>query len=110
MATISGYTGGSVADPTYEQVSAGGIGHRESLLAPRFTHLGFAGRVNGEGRKIALAALGVSPLTAVYALARFLLSCSASASDLLGEPAFARHHRGTVQIARARPPRCGCIA
>src|SRR5512143_3676420 len=29
--TISGYTGGSVANPTYEQVSAGGTGHRESV-------------------------------------------------------------------------------
>jgi uncharacterized protein YkwD len=31
----------------------------ETLLAPRFSHLGFAERVDGEGRKIALAALGV---------------------------------------------------
>ena len=29
--TISGYTGGSVANPTYEQVSAGGTGHKESV-------------------------------------------------------------------------------
>ena len=29
--TISGYTGGSVANPTYEQVSAGGTSHRESV-------------------------------------------------------------------------------
>jgi uncharacterized protein YkwD len=35
--------------------------YRETLLAPRFTHLGFTERVNGQGRKVALAALGVSP-------------------------------------------------
>lgn len=29
--TISGYTGGTVPDPTYEQVSAGGTGHVESV-------------------------------------------------------------------------------
>jgi peptide methionine sulfoxide reductase msrA/msrB len=28
---VSGYTGGSMADPTYEQVSAGGTGHIESV-------------------------------------------------------------------------------
>jgi len=31
ISTISGYTGGSVANPTYEQVSAGGTGHQESV-------------------------------------------------------------------------------
>jgi peptide-methionine (S)-S-oxide reductase len=31
ISTISGYTGGSVANPTYEQVSAGGTGHKESI-------------------------------------------------------------------------------
>jgi peptide-methionine (S)-S-oxide reductase len=31
ISTISGYTGGSVANPTYEQVSAGGTGHKESV-------------------------------------------------------------------------------
>lgn len=30
--TISGYTGGHVPNPTYEQVSSGGTGHREALL------------------------------------------------------------------------------
>jgi peptide-methionine (S)-S-oxide reductase len=29
--TVSGYTGGTTADPTYEQVSAGGTGHRETV-------------------------------------------------------------------------------
>jgi peptide-methionine (S)-S-oxide reductase len=29
--TISGYTGGALADPTYKQVSAGGTGHREAV-------------------------------------------------------------------------------
>ena len=31
ISTISGYTGGSVASPKYEQVSAGGTGHKESV-------------------------------------------------------------------------------
>ncbi len=29
--TVSGYTGGAVADPTYKRVSAGGTGHREAV-------------------------------------------------------------------------------
>lgn len=32
LSTTSGYTGGSLANPTYEQVSAGGTGHIESVL------------------------------------------------------------------------------
>jgi peptide-methionine (S)-S-oxide reductase len=31
LATISGYTGGRTANPTYEQVSEGGTGHAESV-------------------------------------------------------------------------------
>ena len=31
LKTISGYTGGHVANPTYHQVSAGGTGHAESV-------------------------------------------------------------------------------
>jgi len=31
LETTSGYTGGDVADPSYEQVVAGGTGHREAL-------------------------------------------------------------------------------
>ncbi|MFQ5962527.1 MAG: peptide-methionine (S)-S-oxide reductase MsrA, partial [Candidatus Methylomirabilales bacterium] len=29
--TVSGYTGGTLPNPTYEQVSAGGTGHREAV-------------------------------------------------------------------------------
>jgi peptide-methionine (S)-S-oxide reductase len=32
VATISGYTGGTVPDPGYERVSAGGTGHAESVM------------------------------------------------------------------------------
>jgi peptide-methionine (S)-S-oxide reductase len=31
IATISGYTGGSVEDPSYDEVSAGGTGHAEAM-------------------------------------------------------------------------------
>ena len=31
LSTTSGYTGGTVADPSYEQVSAGGTGHYEAV-------------------------------------------------------------------------------
>jgi peptide-methionine (S)-S-oxide reductase len=31
ISTAAGYTGGTVANPSYEQVSAGGTGHRESV-------------------------------------------------------------------------------
>jgi peptide-methionine (S)-S-oxide reductase len=31
LSTLVGYTGGEVANPTYEQVSAGGTGHAESI-------------------------------------------------------------------------------
>lgn len=33
VSTTSGYTGGHVVNPTYEQVSEGGTGHRESVQA-----------------------------------------------------------------------------
>lgn len=32
LATISGYAGGHVEDPSYEEVTAGGTGHRESVM------------------------------------------------------------------------------
>ena len=31
MRTISGYTGGALKNPTYEQITAGGTGHREAV-------------------------------------------------------------------------------
>jgi len=32
LATVSGYAGGHVPNPSYEQVSAGGTGHREAVM------------------------------------------------------------------------------
>ncbi|NIU35917.1 MAG: peptide-methionine (S)-S-oxide reductase MsrA [Gemmatimonadetes bacterium] len=32
LATISGYAGGHVPNPSYEQVTAGGTGHREAVM------------------------------------------------------------------------------
>jgi peptide methionine sulfoxide reductase MsrA len=31
LRTISGYTGGTLAEPTYKDVSTGGTGHREAV-------------------------------------------------------------------------------
>ena len=66
MAIIAAGCGGCGAEPAASDVRflvqqwLDTPEYRETLLAPHFSHFGFAERVNGEGRKVALAALGVS--------------------------------------------------
>ena len=64
VSAVAGACGGCGADPTGADVRAfrdqwmDDPGHREALLSPAASHLGFALEANGEGRKTAVAVLG----------------------------------------------------